>query len=493
MAIDALTAQLLTSGGNNAGGLAGLGALDPTLAAVQPELQLAQGMEQQGTSTAPAYPGAAIARALQGAIGAGLQKSAISDLGNAYSKSLPGLAHIFKGTQLGDAIESGNPMAIQMALKVAPQVMAASSVPRSLSPGEVSVTGNNPPTQNPNPMTKEAQAIIDAQKLQPNNPAAAAAITGAVSKNRLLDNGVPVPGIPLNPTPPVTGTGGAPSAAIPQPPQQQTPGAPTQPSPQAYLQAREKLAQGLTNASAAGITNPTTTGLADLPSQVAAAAGQKKAAEGLYGGASDALGKEIGGVIETGGKNARDRMNALNTIDDSLTAGGKGVVTGPLADKVLKGKELLNSLGVDTSWVNAGLPESEVVSKMNAQLASASAKAMTGRPTQFEFASWMKNNPGLLNSPQGTHALINILKQTSQQDIDLGKLAQNKSNWDKWGDVVENYYQKNPLKSPFTGQALGQGAPAAPSTVQAPPMTATNPKTGARLQSHDGGHTWAPM
>jgi len=121
-------------------------------------------------------------------------------------------------------------------------------------------------------------------------------------------------------------------------------------------------------------------------------------------------------------------------------------------------------------------------------LASASAKAMTGRPTQFEFSAWMKNNPGLLTSKAGTQALTNILKQTTQQDIDIGRLAQNKGNWEHWADTVDDYYKKHPLISPFTNKAMAQEV-AAPTR----PMTATNKQTGSRMQSLDGGATWLPL
>ncbi len=220
-----------------------------------------------------------------------------------------------------------------------------------------------------------------------------------------------------------------------------------------------------------------------MPENIAAAKGTQAASEKLYGGASEALGKEIGGVIEAGGKGARDRLNALNTIDDALQSGGKGVVTGPFADRILRAKEALDGMGIDTSWVKEGLPMTEVISKMNAQLASASAKAMTGRPTQFEFSAWMKNNPGLLTSKEGTHALIDVLRQSANQDIDLGRLAQNKANWEKWGDVVDNYYKTKPLISPFTKKPMAQEIAQPQAGPQAPAIGFT--KNGYRFKGGD--------
>ena len=70
-----------------------------------------------------------------------------------------------------------------------------------------------------------------------------------------------------------------------------------------------------------------------------------------------------------------------------------------------------------------GVAESaNTITKLNAQLATA-AKAMTARPSQLEFQSFQKNNPGLMNSVEGSKVLLGVLRQTNQQKIDLGKLA----------------------------------------------------------------------
>ena len=451
-----LAAALL--GGNEANALG----LDPNALQANADIQLGQGMQTAGLSTAPAYAPQALARLAQAISGTYLRESGISDLGKAISGGIEGMKDVFpEDTMIGRGLRSPSPLVRAITFQQIPKVMTLNSEGFNLERGGQHFPlggGTAPSAANTNPMSPEGAAIADAQRLNAQGqPAAANAVTSAaVSKPAQIgESGTIAPPVQLNIPRVPRGAGAAPSAAI-QPP----------PTADEMATAKDRLAQKLNNANAAGVTNPSATAMPTQPTanpeSIAAAKGTQAAQEKLYGGASEALGKSIGEQIEAGGKNARVQVNALNTIEDALKEGGKGVVTGPFAEKVLRGKEALDSLGVDTSWIKKGLAESEVVSKMNAQLASASAKAMTGRPTQFEFSAWMKNNPGLLTSKEGTIALINVLRQSAQQDIALGKLAQNKANWDHWGDVTEKFYKEHPLISPFTNKPLGVEAAAAP-------------------------------
>ena len=58
-----LATAMVTGQGNN------MLTTDPAIAAIQPQLQLAQLMSQQGLSTAPAYPAQAAARLAQAIAG----------------------------------------------------------------------------------------------------------------------------------------------------------------------------------------------------------------------------------------------------------------------------------------------------------------------------------------------------------------------------------------------------------------------------------------
>ena len=138
-------------------------------------------------------------------------------------------------------------------------------------------------------------------------------------------------------------------------------------------------------------------------------------------------------------------------MDDAITRAGPNLTTGPGAEYMLKLKQAAqNWLGVDLK----GLPEAEVVTKLNAQLAAQAAKAMTARPSQLEFKAFMANNPGLQNSVAGTKYLIDVLRQATTQDIQLGQLASRVQDPRAWPAVEDRFYQQNPIKSPFSGQPL---------------------------------------
>ena len=165
------------------------------------------------------------------------------------------------------------------------------------------------------------------------------------------------------------------------------------------------------------------------------------------GAAGEAKGKRVGEVIEAGG-NARNTMNDLNTIEDAVRQGGDNIKYGPGAEYWNKAKQTLNNY-----FPQSGVAEADTIQKMNARLAAAAAKSMTARPSQLEFKTFVANNPGIMNSKEGTIALINILKQTAQHDIELGRLA-NRTNPNDWPDTEDRYYDEHPLRSPFTSKPL---------------------------------------
>jgi hypothetical protein len=107
-----------------------------------------------------------------------------------------------------------------------------------------------------------------------------------------------------------------------------------------------------------------------------------KAAGKLGEEVATAKGKRIGEIIEAGGLANRQTVNTLNVMEDAMRHAGSNISTGPGAEQWLKVKQAANNLFPD---LFKGVPESETVVKLNAQLASAAAKAMTARPSQLEF------------------------------------------------------------------------------------------------------------
>ena len=189
---------------------------------------------------------------------------------------------------------------------------------------------------------------------------------------------------------------------------------------------------------------------------VNAAKAQGKLGEDL----ATAKAKRVGEVIEAGGLPNRQTVNVLNEMEDAMRHAGNNISTGPGAERWLKVKQAANNLWPD---LFKGVPETEAVVKLNAQLASAAAKAMTARPSQLEFRAFMANNPGIANSPQGSYALINLLRQAKEQELALSREAMRlkPGNIDQWTDIEDRFYEKHPLISPFTGKPLtgeqGQG------------------------------------
>jgi hypothetical protein len=484
MASDLATALL-------SGNAAGLTA-DPAMAQVIPQLSLAQALTQQGISGAPAYPAQALGRLAQTLAGQHMMSEATGQLSEVYGKGAESMQRIFPaGTPIGDGLRSDSPYVKMMAMQQAGKAMLLNSEGQKLEPGQSVVV----------PATPQRGGAITAA----GSPALAGAVAGAKAPYESGGTGVfqgprgpeerPItaaeraqqavqraggvqPPAPVNPSPGsgqprnLTGPGGllgetgAPPAARPR----------IRPSEPAAASVTDRI-----NAAYGG--NPVQT--PELKAQMA-----------QYGKAGEALGGVLAERIEAGGKPARDSLNALDSIESAMRANeGRGIVTGPHAESILKFREALDGMGIDASWVKTGMPQSEMIQKMNAQLAAASAKAMTGRPTQFEFASWQKNNPGLLTSQKGSLALVDVLRQMRNQDIDLSRLAQNKKNWDNWSEVENNYYAdpKHGLINPLTDKPMreeiaaarggggGAGAASGPTAAARAPVRVSTPEEARRL------------
>lgn len=448
MASDLATALI---SGTNTGLMA-----DPAIAAIAPQLQLGQGLATQGMSTAPAYPAQALGRLAQALAGTYLMGDAQHQLGALTANSTEELAKIFPaGTPMGDAVRSPSPLVRMMAAQQAPKALLLGSESQKLGPSDVIVS---PGTARQGGGTVATGAPSQAGAVEAaKNPALVQRAGGVAAAESPYKEG----GTITVETP--RGREQIPATAATR--------AAMQPGGVASPAAVPTAVPGAGQAGAHG-------GIGGQPVQTPERAGDIKSKEELYGGVGGALSKVVGGVIERGDQAARDKMNALDTMESALRAGGNNVFTGPLADHALKAKQLLDSLGVpNTSDLVKGLPQTEIVAKMNAQLSSAAAKAMTGRPTQAEFQIWMKNNPGLLTSKQGTLALIDVIRQQTKQDMELSGLAQ-KAYADKkleqWPQIASDYYSdpKHGLTNPLTGHPMRDEIAAARANPNSTPAKA---------------------
>jgi hypothetical protein len=215
------------------------------------------------------------------------------------------------------------------------------------------------------------------------------------------------------------------------------------------------------------------------------------------GAESKAIGEAKGkGVADALGaaQTAPKRIQAVDIIDEASRAGKGNISSGPAADRILQGKQLLNNaFGWD--FGNSVAP-SEVISKTGYGLAAELARTINSQRggTQGEFFRGLQNVPGLLVSDEGRKALTDIIRQGAKQDLELGKLADryDSKRDGPWTDVVQKFYEDNPLKSPFSGKPLGQedadrlnaigggGGQSAAAAPAAGPMKVRtyNPKTG---------------
>jgi hypothetical protein len=158
-----------------------------------------------------------------------------------------------------------------------------------------------------------------------------------------------------------------------------------------------------------------------------------------------------------GGKVASDRLTTLNTISNII--GSDKMTLGFGADTALKVQMALKQLGVDTG----DLSGPQAIQKLNAVLASESAKGVGARPTQFEFKTFLANNPGLSMDKAGNERVIGIYSQLAKREVDLGRLArQNQDNWSNWDNVVEKYDKTHPIKDPSSGRVITTDSIVAP-------------------------------
>jgi hypothetical protein len=163
-----------------------------------------------------------------------------------------------------------------------------------------------------------------------------------------------------------------------------------------------------------------------------------------------------------GGKTASDRLTTLNTISNIIGSDDK-MKMGFGAETALKVQMALKSLGVDVG----DLSGPQAIQKLNAVLASESAKGVGARPTQFEFKTFLANNPGLSMDKAGNERVIGIYSQLAKREVDLGRLArQNQDNWSNWDNVVEKYDKSHPIKDPSSGKVITTDSIVAPGPKQ---------------------------
>lgn len=211
----------------------------------------------------------------------------------------------------------------------------------------------------------------------------------------------------------------------------------------------------------------------------------------------DAYGEGIGSQIKTTLENAGAAPRNLAEIAqfrDALGRAGDNITTGPLSQYALKAKQTLGGLIGEPL---EGVPEAELINNIGFKLATQASKAISSRPTQFEFGQALATKPGLALSKPGMQATLSIMEQNAKDDQALAVLANDPANRQNWTATVQKYYSEHPVMSPFEpGKSLGQAdiarlEAAAPVGGTAAPAASATPASGKPATVTQNGHTYA--
>ena len=166
--------------------------------------------------------------------------------------------------------------------------------------------------------------------------------------------------------------------------------------------------------------------------------------------ASAEAGAKLGTAPMEGGieaaQSARKQIPLLDVISaiDEMPATAN-IHTGKYADQILGFQQTVNDILPGTFDKNA-IANAEALKKANVNLASALAKGLTNRPTQYDFKTFISSTPGIENSPMGRKVLSSLYRTMAQQDIDIGKFAiADRNDPDKYQKDVDQYYKDNPI------------------------------------------------
>lgn len=131
----------------------------------------------------------------------------------------------------------------------------------------------------------------------------------------------------------------------------------------------------------------------------------------------------------------------------------KNIHTGPYANEWLGFKKTINDV-LPGTFDEKAISSAEAIKKLGAQLAASVSKELTNRPTQFDFKTFLENNPGIEMSPMGRRMLVDVLKQMARQDIALGDEATGLDEPKQWPKVKKRVYEENPIVVRYGDQVI---------------------------------------
>lgn len=140
-------------------------------------------------------------------------------------------------------------------------------------------------------------------------------------------------------------------------------------------------------------------------------------------------------------------LNTLNTLRTSTEAAGRSSWRGPgLGDWVQRVSQYLSNLGEGSIEQLRNLPHTELITKLNAQLASQAVQQISNRGSNFELLTFMNSIPGLSQSHNGAVMLLDFLQQEQRRNIAIGRLADDlrPNQFGQWNRMVQDYYNRHP-------------------------------------------------
>jgi hypothetical protein len=449
MATSPLTAALLNSQ-----------MADPTALMINPQMQLAQSMLQQGTDTSPIRsPWQGVARLAQVLAGRKIEGDTMRGMAGAYGQQAATAARLFKeGSIMRNALESENPLTRMMALQQVPKAMLQLNEPHDLSPTQQTTQpGADGPLATSNlPMTQEGLKSADMGKdpnLVTNNSALAGAIERSKTDAQNQSNALYAPGI-----------AGATEAAKNQPLIQRAGGIAAAEAPYQVADVRPGGA-AIPKTSIPGIGVPVGGGSPTVPPQApptsvqpsmppaqTAPGAQPGAQPGLQGGA---MAPGTGGMhaLPGGGvaipnpeiikplidsdtkETALDRENALKGQNDQATITAirdflPKVKTGWSAGTKLEAGQILQGAGVDPKEIqnltSIDPASGQVLQKKFLELSTAAARTLGAREPGSVISMFTKAYPSLETTPEAINLQTNALYMDRQRQQ---ALAQAKTNY----------------------------------------------------------------
>jgi hypothetical protein len=435
-----LTAALL--GGNDNSNATLLG-LDPSLLNAGQDIQTGQAIENQALSTAPAPPGASLARALMAIPGAYIKSQATGDLAKAYAGSAAKLSEAFDPDDpIQKFLKSDSLPAKMIGIQAAKQALILKSEPYTLGPTDTRQI-NGAPIGSGSPKLAGQTAGAQAQARAPYESGGDVTVQTPTGPQVIPATAATRAAIQPPMSPPRPGSGPTPSAAIPPPP----------PKPEATTGNSQSGAPQLLGGKP--LENPLANNLAQ----------------------SDA--KEVAADREAALKGQQDMAN-IRMIQDFLPK----VATGWSGESKLEAARVLKAIGVPndsiSDFMRTDVASGQILQKKFLELSAGAARNMGAREPGSVIQMFAKAYPNLGTDQNAIKLQTNALHMDRLRQQ---QLAQEKTNF--LNDSVNGYQSTGQYRGLKGFNELFNAAHPVESYLHAAEAMSGAPEAWARINPKD--------